>query len=761
MAKRTIAILLSLVMLIGLATTGSAEEASPTGRYVEEMLDLGENQSVSKLLLHEEVLYLLGYNGDAEDYALWRYVDGTPERVELPAFPDDANVSDFVIDEAGNPIFLSLRYVTEDGEFVDMGGGSDSEEEDAEPTAAPAIAGARCGLLFPEGDAFREVLLDDTIDMLNVMGMTMVEGGFVISAMDNTVIVDAEGKLLHDFPSEIMGISAAFGDKLYICDVLATQSTPDSRVMKVYDVQSGAELESVEMPEINMTSIYSARLLTDSAGNLYLFSSDGVYRRAADGDKWELLLEGIMTILADPSVVVLSGAVTSDGQVYMAVSKVNTATFQGEMLLCTYKWSNEELGETTELNILSVADHAGLRAAISEYSRAHPEVKINYRSYVDGLSFMQMGYDIEVDGLAEIQTQVNDAISAINTEVLSGNPPDILVLDYLPIENYMSQGFLMDLSEYANGRIEDGTWTKNIANAYRQADGTLPALPTRFAVPVLWGTKSDTDQITDIASLTEFTKNLPPDQYLMMTYDITMLLSTLYPTCYMAWENEEGLVDFRSENFRQFAEMVKEMQDTLPQKSLEELQATSLIKLIDRTYAFYQDWLAGSTSQLSGQALMKARKEPVGIMAVPGQGDKKPYMPQQIVSISRNTEKKEQIYEFLDVLMGTEAQQADLAYSGYPVNAAAMETLLTPPEGDLGYSTSMSVDGVTLEVGPIEAETAAQIRAIVEGLNTTSTPDYTLLGMVLEAMRPYLAGSQSLDEMVNNLSSRTRALLLE
>ena len=40
-----------------------------------------------------------------------------------------------------------------------------------------------------------------------------------------------------------------------------------------------------------------------------------------------------------------------------------------------------------------------------------------------------------------------DAIKALNTEIMAGNGPDVIMLDGLPIESYLAKGMLADLSE--------------------------------------------------------------------------------------------------------------------------------------------------------------------------------------------------------------------------------------------------------------------------------------------------------------------------
>lgn len=44
----------------------------------------------------------------------------------------------------------------------------------------------------------------------------------------------------------------------------------------------------------------------------------------------------------------------------------------------------------------------------------------------------------------------NDAIKTLNTEIKANKGPDIFILDNLPMDSYISQGYLEDISDIYN-----------------------------------------------------------------------------------------------------------------------------------------------------------------------------------------------------------------------------------------------------------------------------------------------------------------------
>ena len=77
-------------------------------------------------------------------------------------------------------------------------------------------------------------------------------------------------------------------------------------------------------------------------------------------------------------------------------------------------------GEAGKLNIYMLNDNQNVRDAIACYAAAAPDVEI----------------DIEV-GVPDYDTTVSDALKKLNTRLLSGNGPDIILMDDIQSESYM------------------------------------------------------------------------------------------------------------------------------------------------------------------------------------------------------------------------------------------------------------------------------------------------------------------------------------
>lgn len=133
--------------------------------------------------------------------------------------------------------------------------------------------------------------------------------------------------------------------------------------------------------------------------------------------------------------------------------------------ICLYRFSFDEnaaLPDTT-LTVWSLEEKNTIRQAILFFREAHPEVQVDYQVQA-------------VEGAAEL----NDVLTALNTKVLAGEGPDVLLLDGTNYESYVEKGVLSDLT----GLYQDIQFVGAIAEPFLEA-GSCYVIPARFTVPVL------------------------------------------------------------------------------------------------------------------------------------------------------------------------------------------------------------------------------------------------------------------------------------
>lgn len=119
------------------------------------------------------------------------------------------------------------------------------------------------------------------------------------------------------------------------------------------------------------------------------------------------------------------------------------------------------LGIVGELN-------AGLRSRIIEFNQESSRYRITVKQYVT--------YDEELDALTQL-----------NTDILSGKMPDILVIDNaMPLQSWAAKGLLADVGKLLeeDGELDSGQFMENVLDAFRM-NGRLYYVIPSFCVDTL------------------------------------------------------------------------------------------------------------------------------------------------------------------------------------------------------------------------------------------------------------------------------------
>ena len=127
-----------------------------------------------------------------------------------------------------------------------------------------------------------------------------------------------------------------------------------------------------------------------------------------------------------------------------------------------------DTGKNTVLKIYSLKENSMIRSSLAFFRREHTDISINYT----------VGYTGE-DGFS-----VSDAIRKLNTEIMADEGPDIIVLDNLPVEEYISKGVLEPVTAIVNEKKDEIFF--NMIEGYNK-ESEIFCVPTTFRIPVIIG----------------------------------------------------------------------------------------------------------------------------------------------------------------------------------------------------------------------------------------------------------------------------------
>ena len=127
-----------------------------------------------------------------------------------------------------------------------------------------------------------------------------------------------------------------------------------------------------------------------------------------------------------------------------------------------------DTGKNTVLKIYSLKENSMIRSSLAFFRREHTDISINYT----------VGYT------GEDVFSVSDAIRKLNTEIMADEGPDIIVLDNLPVEEYISKGVLEPVTDIVNEKKDEIFF--NMIEGYNK-ESEIFCVPTTFRIPVIIG----------------------------------------------------------------------------------------------------------------------------------------------------------------------------------------------------------------------------------------------------------------------------------
>lgn len=249
-----------------------------------------------------------------------------------------------------------------------------------------------------------------------------------------------------------------------------------------YDLGTGNVIHEYEYDGVS----WGTYLGIDKDG-IFVADASGLSRTTIGGSIWERIIDGGLTSMNIPTMMLMQMISDENGGYYGIFS---TGGDEMEMKIMRYTYSADTpTNPDTELTIFGLKRNNTIRQAIGEFQQQNPNVRVNYR------------VAMEDDSSATVE----DVIKALNTELLAGKAPDLLLLDGLPIESYIEKGVLADITDLVKELTTSEGLFENIMNAFAK-DGKIYGVPAKFTVPVLVGDNAVLDSFSSLSDIANVAK---------------------------------------------------------------------------------------------------------------------------------------------------------------------------------------------------------------------------------------------------------------
>lgn len=783
--------------------TGSGADGMAMGRYLEEITDLsgsleGYREKIFKLEDGKLMLtQTMGCIQSSEDNGVsWKEADiGWLEELREGSFIDDYAVgADGTIAIVYSPLMDVEDTAVDNGDGEDGGQTSDSSDREDSKQAADGsetedenTLEEMDGWMFYTRTQALIVKPDGTQVEVSLPGANDTERcpRHIWISEDGRVFVgtyeadlyeiaeDGTGEVyltLEDSPQLVqflgsrMLIDGYNYDGIVIYDMEAEEYIED-------DVLNAFVQENYGDRDFGGGSWYTMYFFPGEDDVIYLAGEEGVHRHVIGGSAMEQVVDGSLSTFGNPSYNLL-GMIMLDDNEFMAI-------FTDARLVRFVYDPDVPTVPNERIKAYSLEDNTMLRRAIAIYQTEHPEAYVEYEVGMEGDNAVTR----------------DDALKKLNTEIMAGEGPDLLILDDMPVDSYIEKGLLKDLTPFVDGLGGDGELYDNIVDAFRQ-DGRLYAIPCEAGLPTVMGKEEYISQMKDLAGIADVMEELRqenPGKDLLKICSPKALMKNFITPCAPAWMKRDGGIDRGAvEEFLVQTKRIYDAQmDGLSEEYIleyEQQQKDNLeyygVTLDDEAYYMYGmdefHYLRGGRQILAGILTYPyAYAELFSVQTMQGfEGDVAAPMGGQCdnvfcvqtlagISAGASEQNMKHAEGLLSVLLG----KKDITSLGFPVNRAAFEAGLYPDDYEdyLASGDSYSTFGYLTEDGQMftwdiywfDDSWADALRSQMEKADTPYVADRMLEEAVLVAGTAYIQGEKSLDEALDDVEKSLAIYMAE
>lgn len=701
-----------------------------------------------------------------------RYVEST-----LPMPEGMARAFNITRDEADRITLFSFDYETKQATRAALNGDG-TWTIDNPKWAREMREGENIQALTQSGDT-TYVLIIDYIDSRNFNYRILCESGGEVKSVelpgpshelhDKLAVLDGWAVLGDSMSGPVRGyeleapkdpiIYDRAGGTIAAVDGTLISLSPREKAVMLYDIATGGVRHEIKNDQLTE---YDG--LSTDGESIYITNADGVYRAAMSGSTWERVIDGSLTSLSRPSDH-LVGMVPLGDEFYVLM---NTDTSESHLLKYTYD-ASVSTKPSKELNVYTLHDNPVVKQAAAQFQLDYPDYLVNVTSLIPEQSAVTAA----------------DVIRTMNTELLAGQGPDVLVLDGMPADSYIEKGVLLDLSPVVRPLIEDGTLFSNLMEPFFAGEA-IYQVPTTFTLPVLMGAPESLSGITTLQTLVDFVRDADDGENPLIGRQLEDYFSLLTPYALSSWFDESGALDEVA--FQGYLDAISLLFERCGREYVgEEADYRTFYQEAVNTGRFPPNPMSGMAGWLHELVQLTRGRLTIMPMVLQGlsidmvelsqlqqmQGEMIPvvsekgavYAPRGMLGVNAQTAQSEAALNFIKTALKESVQGTDL-YFGFSVNKVAFEASVEKELSEdyvVGTSVADPETGEALSVSgrwPVRA-TRERVYALSAQATDAYIEDSTLMGMMTEALKPFFAGEMDAATATRAVGAKVRAYLAE
>ncbi len=385
---------------------------------------------------------------------------------------------------------------------------------------------------------------------------------------------------------------------------------------------------------------------------------------------------------------------------------------------------------------------SGIAAEIANFNKNNPEYKIEIKNY-------------------------NEDYTRLNTEIISGSGPDLLLMPPYRIGALAQRGAVEDLNPYFNRdeTLDRSDFQENILEAF-ETQGHLYGMPLSFTLFTVFGRTADLGDRTawNLDELIAFAENVPEGRAIFddnSQSGVLRLLRRSYNNQLVNTENTDNPLDRELLiKMLAFANQFEKDDQYVYANNIAGKLSGGQVMLVDSLVRMGFDYFG--CSGLLG--------EPITYIGYPSEeGNGHLIQSYTTFSISANSKHKDIVWSFISTLLGEAAQmrmEKDFSTKGFQIRKNVLDYhfswVMENTSSYILFTTSdTSFPTYHFNPGDVREEDILPVRNLIENADTVVMILPDIDKIIEEEAHFYFNGTKPLEEVIDVIENRVRTYVNE
>lgn len=739
--KKLMLLGMAVIMCASLTACGGKKEANTSAGdkkefvYVPEYQEMTDQSDINSLTISNNIIY----------YTTWSYDESTQmSSSSIKSMEVGSTEGKILPIEIGQNDNVSILHADKDGNLVLILYSYTQGENQEDYTQSYSLK-----KYDKDGNEMLSKDLTETMSGMDNMYIQYLttddEGAIYLSNGDSKIwVVDESGNELFDFDVEnyISTMGTTKEGKVLVA-MYGTEKIEFREIDKT-SKGLGATYENVPNPYGSFSFVKGVEK------SCLINSGNSLYEYDLETQTSNEILNWIDCDIDSDSIVAVSGL--EDGRILALTRDYSGENPKSDIVYLSKKKASE-VAEKTIITYGSLYMGSNVRSAIINFNKTNEKYRIQPKEY---------GTDDYATGIAQL-----------NSDIVSGNSPDIIDLSYGNVNQYIEKGILEDLYPFfdKDSEIKKENYVESVLKAYER-DGKLYAAMPSFGINTVIGRTSDvgTEMGWTIDELIALVKSKPEGTEVFSYATKESILSSLciYGTSDLVdWST--GKCSFDSEDFIKMLEFSNTFNSD-SEYVYDESAPSMPTKIRNGQLLFMMTNISDMQSYQMYEAMYG---EPITFIGYPtSSGSGSSIMAGEVLlGISSKSKNKDGAWEFVRTFLSSDYQTADNLWS-FPVLKTALEDkfkeAMEPEyyEDENGeqvrtMKTSWGYDDANFDIYEATQEQVDAVKNLIENADSVYEYNEEMYSIISEEAAAFFAGQKTAQDVANVIQSRVQIYVNE